>query len=209
VLDTEDFKCKRGQLYPKEITFGGMPVFPSADAYERFARKARSPHRFIRDHEDQEFFTALLRQAREDDDRSQVLTPNFPLWRAQLGHDSEPRYVDNEDIGDYPCPYSPERMKPLRDRARENRANPKGIPFLYLSNRKETAMSEVRPWSGSLISLARFKPVRDLTIVHCWVDDEPPKPKHRFSTAPPYRIFRRKTKIGQLGTTLIEPSRNQ
>ena len=166
-----------------------MPVFPSADAYERFARKAKGPHRFIRDAEDQEFFTALLQQARTDD-RRQVLTPDFLLWRAQLGHCSEKRYVDEVDIGDYPCPYSRERMKPLPDRARENRANPKGIPFLYLSNHKKTAMSEVRPWLGSLISLARFQPVRDLTIVNCWTDDEPPKFRIRTGTEPPYKIFR-------------------
>lgn len=164
-----------------------MPVFPSADAYERFARKSKGPHRFIRDAEDQEFFAALLQQARTDE-RRQVLGPDFLLWRAQSGHCSEKRYVNEEDIGDYPCPYSRERMKPLRDRARENRANPKGIPFLYLSNCKETAMSEVRPWLGSLISLALFRPVRDLTIVNCWTDDHPPK--FHISTEPPYRIFR-------------------
>jgi hypothetical protein len=164
-------------------------MFPSADAYERFARKVKGPHRFIRDAEDQGFFTALLQQARTDD-RRQVLKPDFPFWRAQLGHCSETRYVDKEDIGNYPCPYSRERMKPLRDRARENRANPKGIPFLYLSNHKKTAMSEVRPWLGSLISLARFQPVRDLTIVNCWTDDEPPKFRIRTGTEPPYKIFR-------------------
>jgi hypothetical protein len=100
----------------------------------------------------------------------------------------EKQYVDNEYIGDYPSPYPPKRMKPLRDRARENRANPKGIPFLYLSNHKETAMSEVRPSLGSLVSLAQFRPVRDLTIVNCWTDDE--HPKFRMSTKPPYRIFK-------------------
>jgi hypothetical protein len=175
-----------------------MPVFPSAEAYQRFAQKAKSSRRFIRDAEDQEFFTALLQQARTDD-RRQVLTPDFPLWRAQLGHCWKELYVDeagtvgpagteNQSIGCVPCPYSPERMKPLRGRARENRANPKGIPFLYLSNYKKTAMSEVRPWLGSLISLARFEPLRDLIIVHCWTDDEPPK--YRLSTAPPYKHFR-------------------
>jgi hypothetical protein len=124
-----------------------MPVFPSADAYERFARKAKGPHRFIRDAEDQEFFAALLQQARADD-RKQVLTPDFPFWRAQVGHCLQKQYADNEYVGDCPVPFPPERMKPLRDRAQENRANPKGIPFLYLSNHKETAMSEVRPSLG-------------------------------------------------------------
>ena len=64
-------------------------------------------------------------------------------------------------------------MKPLRDRAREGRANPQGIPYLYLSTRKETALTEVRPWLGSLISIAQFKTVRDLTIVDFSTDERP------------------------------------
>ena len=44
-------------------------------------------------------------------------------------------------------------MKPLERIALEGRTNPKGIPYLYLSSKKETAMSEVRPWIGGYISL--------------------------------------------------------
>ena len=72
-----------------------------------------------------------------------------------------------------PISFPPERMKPLRDRALEGRANPKGISYLYVSDNKETALSEVRPWLGSLISLAQFKILRNLTIVHCWTEDRP------------------------------------
>jgi hypothetical protein len=36
---------------------------------------------------------------------------------------------------------------------------------LYLSTRTETAMSEVRPWIGSLVPCALFRAVRDLNIV--------------------------------------------
>ena len=53
-------------------------------------------------------------------------------------------------------------MKPLEDRAKEGRANPAGIPVLYLASAKQTAISEVRPWIGMGISLAQFKIVRDL-----------------------------------------------
>jgi hypothetical protein len=56
-------------------------------------------------------------------------------------------------------------MKPLPDRATEGRANPKGIPYLYLSTSQETAIAEVRPWLDSLLSVAQFKTVRDLTLV--------------------------------------------
>jgi RES domain-containing protein len=51
-------------------------------------------------------------------------------------------------------------MKPIEGRAAEGRANPKGIPVLYLSTRQETAMSEVRPWLGSFVSCALFRTTR-------------------------------------------------
>lgn len=80
-----------------------------------------------------------------------------------------------------------QRMKPLRDRAREGRANPKGIPYLYLSNDKDTALAEVRPWLESLVSLAQFRTLRELTIVDCSTDQ---RPKRRMSTAEPFVIVR-------------------
>ena len=53
-------------------------------------------------------------------------------------------------------------MKPLEDRAKEGRANPAGIPVLYLASCQQTAISEVRPWIGTELSVAQFKIVRDL-----------------------------------------------
>ena len=56
-------------------------------------------------------------------------------------------------------------MRPLADSALEGRANPKGIPCLYVATDKETAMSEVRPWLGGIISIGQFKVVRDLKVL--------------------------------------------
>jgi hypothetical protein len=58
-------------------------------------------------------------------------------------------------------------MVPLEYMANEGRANPKGIPYLYLATSKETAMSEVRPWIGSEISVSQFRVTHNLTIVDC------------------------------------------
>ena len=85
----------------------------------------------------------------------------WPSWRDVRF----PFYQDDEYIDDLPAAYSPERMKPLQDRAAEGRANSKGIPVLYLSTHRKTAMSEVRPWLGSLVSCAHFKTTRALKIV--------------------------------------------
>jgi RES domain-containing protein len=71
-----------------------------------------------------------------------------------------------------PGPALPERMKPLVDRACEGRVNPKGIPCLYMASDEHTAMAEVRPWIGSLVSVAVFRSTRALRIVDCTKDAE-------------------------------------
>lgn len=62
-------------------------------------------------------------------------------------------------------------MKPLKDRATEGRANPKGIPYLYLATDQETTLAEVRPWVGSLVSIGQFRTLRDLRFVNCTNDE--------------------------------------
>lgn len=39
--------------------------------------------------------------------------------------------------------------------------------MLYLCTNKEAAMSEVRPWLGSMVSLGNFKLTKDLRVVDC------------------------------------------
>ncbi len=45
------------------------------------------------------------------------------------------------------------------------RLNPKGIQYLYLANSEFTAISEVRPWIGSEITVAKFVPVKKLKVL--------------------------------------------
>ena len=56
-------------------------------------------------------------------------------------------------------------MKPRKHRAKEGRANPTGIPVLYLASCQQTAISEVRPWIGTELSVAQFKIARDLNAL--------------------------------------------
>ena len=88
------------------------------------------------------------------------------MWRAQVGHDWEGKEQDDIKY-DEPIPFSPERMKPLRGTAHEGRVNPRGIPCLYVANSKETAVAEVRPWLGALVSVAQLTPIRPLRLVNC------------------------------------------
>lgn len=49
--------------------------------------------------------------------------------------------------------------------ASHGRANPAGIPYLYVASRPNTAISEVRPHGGDFISVAEIKLEADLKIV--------------------------------------------
>ena len=61
-------------------------------------------------------------------------------------------------------------MKPLRHSAHEGRVNPRGIPCLYVANNRDTAVAEVRPWVGALVSVARLSLSRELRLVNCTDD---------------------------------------
>jgi len=91
-------------------------------------------------------------------------------WRPHYQHD--PDTEEDIHVDDFPCPFPYARMKPLSDSATEGRANPKGIPCLYVATDKETAMSEVRPWLGAILSVAIFKLPKDLKIIDFSVGHE-------------------------------------
>lgn len=100
------------------------------------------------------------------------------LWRAQVGHNWRRELIrdanGNEiDFFETPAPLERHRMIPLADRAKEGRVNPKGIPCLYLCTDKETAMSEVRPWIGSYVSVAQLTILKDLLLIDCSNEDRP------------------------------------
>lgn len=124
--------------------------------------------RYILDSESTEFLDILVSNSK---DRETLIKKDFVLWRAQLGNDWREEIVEGEggeeiDAIDVPACYPPKRMKPFVKKAIEGRVNPKGIPHLYLSTKKETAMSEVRPWIGAAISLSQFKVNRELTVLN-------------------------------------------
>jgi hypothetical protein len=56
---------------------------------------------------------------------------------------------------------------PTPNLSRASRIGVTGIPVLYLSSDKDTAMSEVRPWKNQEVSLAKFHVTKDLKIVDC------------------------------------------
>jgi hypothetical protein len=141
-----------------------MKPFPLSDSYWDFARSVCNKRRYLLEAETRDFLRAIRRTAER---RIDVFPAKAYLWRAQLGASTIELPIDGTAqtvLADYP--YPTERMKPLPNRATEGRANPKGIPFLYVSTHRDTATAEVRPWKAGVVSVGQFKPVRDLRIVN-------------------------------------------
>jgi RES domain-containing protein len=143
--------------------------FESYRSYRQFALSVMKCWRYARSREQADFLKVVLATSVP---RQEAIRSGAILWRAQLGH-----AWDREDLGggvvnEVPGPFDVKRMKPVRDRAREGRANPKGIPYLYLATREETAVAEVRPWIGSHVSIAQFVLKRNVRVVNCMSDDQ-------------------------------------
>lgn len=63
-------------------------------------------------------------------------------------------------------PYCLDQMGPPPPRlATHGRANPPGIPYLYLGSSRDTAVSEIRPHIGNTVWVAEFKTVSELKVV--------------------------------------------
>jgi RES domain-containing protein len=152
-----------------------MGEFQSWNEYGVFADFVKRKARYVLDERSKQF----LRVVQETSTTRQTHLPvGSPLWRAQLGHDWSTKAIPafmQEDVGGLteclaPHPFSEQRMRPLVDRAVEGRVNAKGIPCMYLAFNDSTAMSEVRPWIGSLVSVAQFTTSKDLRLVDSTVD---------------------------------------
>ncbi len=136
-------------------------AFSSWRAFWHFRREVARERRFIRTPSTELFLASVAATLQS---RVREIPVGWLAWRAQLGNDW--RYEDS--ISDeVPSAYPPPRMKPLTDRAYEGRANPKGIPCLYLATSELTAISEVRPWIGSYVSVGQFRTTKSVRVVDC------------------------------------------
>lgn len=138
---------------------GRKSEFESWMSYFEFERRVMRDRRYVWPDEVRAFLVTVRRTI---GDRDSTIPSGSILWRAQLGVDWKP---DDYEPMNHPMGFSPERMKPNSSVAGGGRANSAGIPVLYLATTEETAISEVRPWVGSKVSVAQFRIVRDLSTV--------------------------------------------
>lgn len=130
-------------------------MFKQKEAFKNYFHEVTRENRFILSDSSKEFLDDFRCQL---DDFVYRLNFDDELYRAQIG--CKISLNDN-----YKKPFDPDRMYPLIDKAREGRANPKGIPFLYVATEEETAIGEIRPWIGNFVSVAIMRPEKDLLLV--------------------------------------------
>lgn len=83
---------------------------------------------------------------------------SFPMgrpvfYRARIA-DENAKVFECKDMG-----------PPPPSKASAGRANPLGIPYLYLADRIETAIAEVRPWTDAKVYVANFKTNRLIRVL--------------------------------------------
>lgn len=125
-----------------------------------FKAEVSQRRRYLRSAAGDHFLAAVAETCRS---RVETFAEGHEFWRAQVGHE----WSTDADGRRISGPHPEARMRPLHDRAYEGRVNPKGIPCLYLATSREVAMSEVRPWLGSVVSVARFALGRTVRVVDC------------------------------------------
>jgi RES domain-containing protein len=141
--------------------------FKSHRSYQDFAFSVGRCWRYLRTDDDDSFIEAVLATSHG---KGQEVPAGETLWRAQVGYALHK--LDKVEV-----PLSPERMKPpadwlLEGRAPEGRINPKGIPFLYAATHMQTAIGEVRPSLGALVSVVNLRTSRGIRLINCTTDEE-------------------------------------
>ncbi|KOO19014.1 hypothetical protein AC068_09340 [Morganella morganii] len=105
-------------------------------------------------HKNRYFLSETLDRDRLEHLLSFLVTDNIPLYwfRARIFAEENCPTIDNMGA-------PPKRL------ASHGRANPIGIPYLYLGSEPKTAISEIRPHTGDKTCVAKFKLTSDLAII--------------------------------------------
>lgn len=88
------------------------------------------------------------------------LPKGMNFYRTQLGHN------DDNPNSQKIMPHSIKRMIPWKDKAKEGRINPKGIPCFYMSSDLDTAIKEIRPKHNEYVSVAKIKTIDAVKVIN-------------------------------------------
>lgn len=136
--------------------------FKSWSDYQKFSQKIRSKNRFASDEDSKRFIEAVLSSVSK---RNKIISAGRVLYRAQFEIVEEIIEGDDGSSTIHFYGHGRDRMIPLSEKVGDGRANPAKIAYLYLASSIKTAVSEIRPWIDSDVSVAEFKINRDLNVV--------------------------------------------
>ena len=128
------------------------------DSWHSFSYYLRNTRRFIIEDESLQHFTEFLPEVLSGIEVK--VGKDEKYYRARLGSGDQRKHLPKEEMG------TPPPEKTLSG----GRANPPGIPFLYLSDNLETAVSEVRPWKGATASVATFQTLKEIRLIDLTAD---------------------------------------
>lgn len=94
---------------------------------------------------------------------TETLSPKSNLYRAQRGCEWP---QDPDDPNPMAMCHPERRMKPNPEKVGPGRANVSRKPAFYAATSELTAIKEIRPWIGALISVGYFQTVRPLRLVN-------------------------------------------
>lgn len=142
-----------------------MAEFVTYRDFQNFRKHVLQESRYVLDDSSKSFLNIVLETSTG---RKREFSEGQIFWRAQEGHGLDTIKQEGNEF-EVPGPHSKDRMLPRPYVATEGRANPKGIPYLYLATDEKTAMAEVRPTVGSYMSVGQFKTLRPITLLDCSV----------------------------------------
>lgn len=145
--------------------------FEAPDDWAKFSSYLMETNRYVLKARWKRFLASILRTSKK---RTHIIQKGAKLVRARIG--SEWDEYEDED-GEHHVNFGPLSQKeltaPPKEKANSGRANPKGIPYLYLSTKVETAIAEARPWKKADVSVGSFEIIRKIRILD--VSDDKPK----------------------------------
>ena len=134
--------------------------FESSEDWRYFCLYIIKSNRYILNDKWSIFLEAILSTAKQ---REEITERDYFLFRARINN----RPIKESDYDYYCMPLADAEISaPPPDKTTDGRANPHGISVLYLANKPETAIAEVRPWLGQIVTVGQFKLNQGLKIIN-------------------------------------------
>jgi RES domain-containing protein len=148
------------------------------DLYVRVGDNATNPRESLAERWD-EFAAEVLEDPSAEPPIPDTFTDDLPTETLRAGtrlYRVRPAWRPDSDGARLPWTGNVECGAPPADKATAGRANSSGERVLYAADQEETAVAEVRPALGHVVTLAEFQVVADLRVVDLVSPIEDPDP---------------------------------